>query len=340
MNRAGAFLLKSLVPRTQPIARMMGRWNNRSVAPYMREINRRKKVVELNHMLKDGKVPIPRRSSFTDWNYQAELAALQARIGEKFNKVLLARCFVMESHVQLEIKKQEELGVEVTTGLVDNSELAKEGMEVIDKALGRWLRGALPVLPEEGIVAVINYLTSETMMADIAFHLGLRELVLAEEYPPSARSLCSTLQALVGALASTDSARADEFVTDIIATQIAGKDINEIWLVSDPMRILTNILASSGLPPPESRLLWQTGPATILSNHMVGVFCNKEIVGQSSGETMEIAEEMAARDALRNIFNTAEASTPLPFGHPASGSDKPNKVLAEFTVEAQNIINC
>ena len=77
MNRADAFLLKSLLPRTQPITRMMGRWNNRSVAPYMREINRRKKVVELNHMLKDGKVPIPRRSSFTDWNYQAELAAGQ-----------------------------------------------------------------------------------------------------------------------------------------------------------------------------------------------------------------------------------------------------------------------
>ena len=55
---------------------------------------------------------------------------------------------------------------------------------------------------------------------------------------------------------------------------------------------------------------------------------------------MEIAEEMAARDAMRNIFNTAEASTPLPFGQPASGSDKPNKTLAEFTIEAKNIINC
>merc|ERR1719318_648591 len=96
----------------------------------MREINRRKKVVELNHMLKDGKVPIPRRSSFTDWNYQAELAALQARIGEKFDKALLARAFVIESHVQLEMRKQEELGVEVSTGLVDNSELAREGGEV------------------------------------------------------------------------------------------------------------------------------------------------------------------------------------------------------------------
>ena len=57
---------------------------------------------------------------------------------------------------------------------------------------------------------------------------------------------------------------------------------------------------------------------------------------------MEIAEEMAARDALRNIFNTGEAAAPLPFGQAAAaeGSGKQNKTLAEFTVEAQNIIHC
>ena len=32
------------------------------------------------------------------------------------------------------------------------------------------------------------------------------------------------------------------------------------------------------------------------------MYCNKQIIGQSYGETLEIAEEMAARDALRNIF--------------------------------------
>merc|ERR1712106_847671 len=110
---------------------MMGRWNNRSVKPYLMEINKRKKVVELDHMLKDGKVPIMRRSQFSDWNYQAELKALQSRIGETIDQSLLARAFVMESHVELEIRKQEELGVKVTTGLVDNSELAKEGTKVL-----------------------------------------------------------------------------------------------------------------------------------------------------------------------------------------------------------------
>jgi len=339
MNRASFLLLRHIVPLTST-SRLMGRWNNRAVAPYMKEINRRREVVEMNYMLKEGQVPIPRRSSFTDWNYQAELMAIQARLGEQFDKELLARAFVMKSHVKLEIKKQEELGVDVKTGLVDNSQLAREGLEVINKALLMWLRGALPLLPEDGIVAIKSFLTREMMLADISFHLGLRELVLSEEYPPSASTLAQTLQALIGALAHTDSARADKFVTDIIATQIAGKDINEIWSLTDPMKTLTNILTSSGLPPPESRLLWQTGPATILSSHMVGVFCDKEIIGQSPGETVEIAEEMAARDALRNIFNTAEASAPLSFGKAATGSDKPNIALADYTVEAVNLINC
>jgi len=330
--------LKTLVQH-QPVARTMRGWNNRSVAPFLREVNRRQEIVELDHMLKQEVVPIPRRSSFTDWNYQAEIKAFQARIGEKFDKALLARAFVTESHVKMEMKKQEELGVEVSTGLLDNTKLASDGLIIITDALGSWLRGALPLLPEEGIEAVINYLTTETMMADIAFHLGMRELVLSEEYPPSANTLCSSLQALIAALATTDKEKANLFVTDIIATQIAGKDINEIWSLVDPMGILTKILTGSGLPAPESRLMWQTGPGTILSNHMVGIFCDKEIIGESSGETLDIAEEMAARDALRNIFNTHEARAPLPFGQPASGIAT-NIPLAEVKVESQNIVQC
>ena len=50
------------------------------------------------------------------------------------------------------------------------------------------------------------------------------------------------------------------------------------------------------------------GPDTILASHLVGLYCHKEIIGQSYGETLEIAEEMAARDALRNILGTAEHS--------------------------------
>ena len=71
----------------------------------------------------------------------------------------------------------------------------------------------------------------------------------------------------------------------------------------------------------------------------MGLFCNKQIIGQSFGETLEIAEEMAARDCLRNFFKTAEFSPPQPFGRGAS-KDNPNTGINDYKVEANNIINC
>ena len=83
-----------------------------------------------------------------------------------------------------------------------------------------------------------------------------------------------------------------------------------------------------------------TGPDTILASHLVGLYCNKELIGQSYGETLEIAEEMAARDALRNIMQTAEHSQPRPWGRDLGPRDQPNTSLENLSVEPRNIINC
>ena len=74
----------------------------------------------------------------------------------------------------------------------------------------------------------------------------------------------------------------------------------------------------------------------------MGVYCNKQIIGQSYGETLEIAEEMAARDALRNIFQTAEYSSPKPFGQDVTkeSTDGHHVNLDSYSVKPQNIISC
>lgn len=207
----------------------------------------------------------------------------------------------MDSHVEEERRKQEELGVEVSTQLKDNSELSSEGQKIIKSALTRWLRGAYPFLPEEMITEVRQFLTSDQNMAEVGFHIGLREIVLSEEYPPSAASLKKCLEAVIAALASTDLQRAEKLVTDLVASQLQGKEVQEICSQSltNPVKLLNTILANSGRPAAESRLLFQTGPDTILASHNVGMFSDKQIIGQSFGETLPIAEEMAARDALR-----------------------------------------
>ena len=208
---------------------------------------------------------VPRRSSFSDWNYHAELKALQARLGERFDGDLLMRALVMESHLEQERLKQEELGVEVTSQLSDNSELAVKGETIIKTVLTRWLRSAYPLLPEEMITEVRQFLTTEQILAEVGFHIGLREIILSEEYPPSAATLKQSLAAVIAALAHTEPGRAEQLVIDLVASQLQGQEIQEICSqsLSNPIKLLNTILSNSGLPPAEPRLLFQTGQSQL-----------------------------------------------------------------------------
>merc|ERR1712211_113776 len=79
-------------------------------------------------------------------------------------------------------------------------------------------------------------------------------------------------------------------------------------------------------------------PKTILSSHQVGVYCNQELIGQSYGESLAIAEDMAARDALRNIFRTAEYNSPPKYSNLTS-RDNSNQTISDYKVDS-NIIFC
>jgi len=276
---------------------------SREVRPVIYDLNKRRKNVELNNKLK-GINPIDRRSSYSEWNYQAELAALNGRLGESIPLQMLSEVFITESHIQEEKEKQEKLNIDIKLNLKSNEELSVEGIGLLDRCLTSWLRGALPALPEQGIQAVKEYLTSEDVLSDIAFHIGCKDLIQAVEYPPLRADYAKAFQALVGALARIDLSRAETLILDLVAVQLIGKDLNEIWDVGNPLRVLSIILENEGMGPPEPRLLWQCGPKTILSSFTVGIYSDKQLIGEYAGESVEIAEEMAARDALRNLFKT------------------------------------
>ena len=146
-------------------------------------------------MLKDGKVPVSRRSNFSDWNFEAELKSFGCRLGEVFNPALLSTALTMKSHVQTEIETQRELGIEnVQLDLESNEKLSQQGGDLIDKTIVCWLRTALPAFPEEGIDSLADYLTSQDMLANVSYHIGTRELVLLEDYPPTAAVLAQAGQ--------------------------------------------------------------------------------------------------------------------------------------------------
>jgi len=74
---------------------------------------------------------------------------------------------------------QESLASEVAA-VVSNEALAAEGAAMANDALSRYLRAAFPYLPEEGVDAFVAHLTSTEVMADVAFHIGLKDLIKCE----------------------------------------------------------------------------------------------------------------------------------------------------------------
>lgn len=119
--------------------------------------------------------------------------------------------------------------------------------------------------------------------------IGLITLnVSMKEYPPYRETYRRTFLAIVGALTescgagSQQMARVRRFIIDILACQLYTQDLNELWEIDNPMAVLMNILKNEGRAAPESRLLWLSGKDTILACYHVGIYSNKELIGQGN----------------------------------------------------------
>lgn len=265
-----------------------------------------------------GPEPDRPRSVWINWNYDAEIFAFGERLGEKFQSDSLRTAFTNRSYVAVEKDKRAELGLQddvAELNLTDNEDFQIKGDQLAKNYAKAYLQHCYPMLPEEGIISVVSYLMSEENLSHIALNLGLKDLTLTQEFPPSKESLSRTFKAVIGALDHDQGLeRSELFVQDFILTQLVGKSISDVWVIKNPMGILTEILKKQQRGLPEPRLLWGSGSETILSTYMVGIYSDKELIGQSFGETVTIAEEMAANNALDRIFEITSCAHPLPFG--------------------------
>lgn len=89
-------------------------------------------------------------------------------------------------------------------------------------------------------------------------------------------------EAVIGALASDDPLRAQKLVLDLVATQLHGRDITDIWDIKDPMASLARILANENRGEPEARLLWASGKETLLACYHVGIYSDQQLIGQGN----------------------------------------------------------
>lgn len=263
-----------------------------------------------------GPEPPRHRSSQLNWNPNAELYAFGQRLHEAFDGEALRTAFTHGSYVDTEVRQRQELGLaDVQLRLVDNSQFIKEGEELMLAYIGAYLRHTHTHLPEEGIIAVRQFLVSDDILSHVALNIGTSDLILCKELPPSTSTLAKTMKAIVGALrASSDDARAELFVQDFVLTQLIGRDVNEMWTIDNPMGLLVDILRREERPLPESRIVRESGRNTLMAVFNVGVYSDRKLLGIGFGESVPIAEEMAAREALKVLFRTTQRNPPLPLG--------------------------
>lgn len=293
-----------------------------------------------------GLAPVTKRNEFIEWNYDAELYAFGKRLQEEFDGDALREAMTDPSYITKETQRQQELGVsDPGLAMNNNKELAARGEAVITEYCFGYLRTALPLLPEEGISALVEYLLSEEMMSAVGYGIGLRDLILCEEHPPSSSTMARCFQAVVGALSvSSPAPRCQAFVRDFVVAQLVGKDIDTIWKVENPMGVVADILHESGRGEPEPRLIFQSGQETLQAVYHVGVYSDKKFMGSGYGETVETAVKEAAHDALRKLFQITDSASPLPFGKDADMlplKTEANISLDNWSIDkTKNIITC
>ncbi|TRY71079.1 hypothetical protein TCAL_01170 [Tigriopus californicus] len=282
-----------------------------------KELFKRRVQIRTDELIRHGREQIPRRSDFLEWNYDSELYAFSVRLGENFDDSKIREAFVDQSHVEMEAERHRalEMGSEDEFAITSNDRLAEVGSTFLSETLESYVRVAFPFWPEEGVQALVAFLNSNEVQAEISFHIGTRDLIFAKDYPPDMPTYAKVFRALVGVLVeSGHEDQAKRFIYDLVVPQLHVQDINEIWDIKDPMRLLMTILKNEGKSEPESRLLWVSGLDTIMACYHVGIYVDKELIGQGPGESAEIAEEMATRDALRRMFRSDESMPMIPMG--------------------------
>ncbi|CAH1118525.1 unnamed protein product [Phaedon cochleariae] len=268
-------------------SRSIKRW----VAPTLKELYRRREKV--------GPEPEKPRSSYLEWNYEAEVFAFGKRLGEEFDRDILKKALIQKEYANIQEIKAKETGQNLPT-ITDNYELIPEGDGIISSYVMTELSKKYP---EDIAKAVTNYLTSEEMLSYIASHIGLKDLILTNEFPVANSTLCNTFKAVVAALKQSQNlAQAEKFIHDFVLSQLNGKNVYEIWDPKEPYKYLTRLLHQRGIKEIEPRLCNQSASNTVLACFQVGLYSNRELLGIGWGESVHIAKDTAALDAIQRVY--------------------------------------
>lgn len=263
-----------------------------------------------------------RRSDHDDWNFRSEIFAFSRRLQENISEETLREVFSPPSYVNKMKQAQQDFSLP-DVNIKSNEELVQVGIMALDKCIKPYLRYTFSRMPEDGIADITEYLKSTEVLSDIANSLGCKELVLSSEYPPEPQAMANTIRAFIGGVErELGQKRVQRFIVDIVLSYLDDKHIiDDIWIIPNPRESLNFILKNSGLPAYEPRIMFETGIKTLEPCHVVGLYVNHNYIGSNAGETLEIAEDCAALNALERMFDLTHSRAPYVYGEASEKID-------------------
>ncbi|KJH42046.1 RNase3 domain protein [Dictyocaulus viviparus] len=267
-------------------------------------------------------------------NYESELYAFGHRVGAfGIHPQELVNALTSESFSKRnDVESVGAVNSDRSSDLCDSNEkLAEKGSAILSQVLLSYLRCHFPLAPEEFVQAVAMDLSSEKQLSCIAKHLGIDVIMRSTEHPPSSASIATAFRALLAAIGAE---QAKALIIDIVIPQIIDIDFVDVYPLRQPLAILTDLFVGQGAKEIagrfrvsglviviflqiEPRILRSAGVASAQPVYVVGIYKDKsELIGQSAGETVEIAVDMAAREGLLRLWEISTDRVFL-FGHRA-----------------------
>ncbi|GMT19042.1 hypothetical protein PFISCL1PPCAC_10339 [Pristionchus fissidentatus] len=233
-------------------------------------------------------------------NYSAEISAFSHRLGApEVNSDEVVRALTTRSFLsRLDVEGGVEEPLPATDGgrIESNEEMVERGSLLLEKSIRGQLRHSFPLAPEELIEVVSDYLTEDHIVGGAANLLGVDSVVRTGENPPSVESCASCVRALCAAIGEE---KTRSLTADYLMPQLYNVDFIDAFPLRKPLTVLEQIHKNAGATEIEPRLVRSAGIVSAQPLYVVAIYRDKkEVIGESAGETVEIAIDMAAREGL------------------------------------------
>lgn len=207
--------------------------------------------------------------------------------------------------LQTALKHRSYLNVTNEPRTKSNERLEFLGDTVLDLVVSQFLYEKFPKKTEGELSKVKSILVRKSVLADIATKMSLGDLVLINwgEEKTGGRSrhsiLADTFEAVIGAIYLD---KGLEVAANLIKTYLLNdlKKIMKTELYKNHKSTLLEYTQSIGNGMPVYKVIDETGPDHA-KNFLVEVYINNEKMGEGQGGTKKIAEQEAAKEAIRKL---------------------------------------